>query len=126
MRRHIGALVLISMAAGCASAPPTPAAAPTQAPVSVQSPPVAATTTAAAAAQELPDGKGKQILLAACTSCHDLREVTKFRGFYTRAQWRDIVVTMVEYGAPVEKTDVEVLADYLVEHLGKRVSASLP
>ena len=77
-------------------------------------------------AEALPGGAGKQILQASCTSCHDLGEVTKFRGYYNRAQWRDIVVTMVEYGAPVETTDVEVLADYLAEHLGKRVSASTP
>ena len=82
--------------------------------------------TAAAAAAALPAGRGKAILTAACTSCHDLREVTKFRGYYDRAQWRDIVVTMVEYGAPVEKTDVEVLVGYLEEHLGRRVSASKP
>ena len=126
MTRYAGALVLIAITSGCASAPPTPAAPPAQASAPAPSPAVAATTTAAAAAQELPEGKGKQILMAACTSCHDLREVTKFRGFYTRAQWRDIVVTMVEYGAPVEKTDVELLADYLAEHLGKRVSASTP
>jgi len=69
---------------------------------------------------ELPDGDGKKILGAACTSCHDLGEVTKFKGYYERQQWRDIVVTMVEYGAPVEAPQVDVLADYLVEHLGKR------
>jgi glucose/arabinose dehydrogenase len=102
-----------------APAPPATATPPATAPVT-PSAPVPQTTTAAAAEQELPDGKGKQILTAACTGCHDLREVTKFRGFYTRAQWRDIVVTMVEYGAPVVKTDVEVLADYLEQHLGKK------
>jgi cytochrome c5 len=73
-----------------------------------------------AAGSELPDGAGRKILQASCTSCHGLREVTKFRGYYTRAQWHDIVVTMVEYGADVDEKDVEVLADYLVEHLGKK------
>ena len=63
--------------------------------------------------------------MASCTSCHDLREVTKFRGYYTRAQWRDIVLAMVDYGADVTKADVDVLADYLNEHLG-RVSAAKP
>ena len=47
-------------------------------------------------AEDLPDGEGKKILESRCTSCHELTEVTKFRGYYNRAQWRDIVVTMVE------------------------------
>ena len=73
-----------------------------------------------AEAERLPAGRGKEILQVSCTSCHDLGEVTKFKGYYDRAQWRDIVVTMVEYGAIVEKNDVEVLSDYLVRHLGRR------
>ena len=104
--RAAAAATCLAIASGCAGARVTPG-------VSV-SPAVTVTP-----AEELPDGRGKQILMASCTSCHDLREVTKFRGFYTRAQWRDIVVTMVEYGAAVEKNDVEVLADYLAEHLGR-------
>jgi len=74
----------------------------------------------AAPGDELPEGDGKQILVAACTSCHDLGEVTKFQGYWDRAQWRAAVVTMVEYGAPVEAPQIDVLADYLYEHLGKR------
>jgi len=73
-----------------------------------------------AADDGLPDGLGKRILDASCTACHGLDEVTKFKGFYTRAQWRDVVVTMVDYGATVAPADVEVLADYLAEHLGKK------
>jgi cytochrome c5 len=73
-----------------------------------------------AEAEALPDGAGKQILMAACASCHDLGEVTKFRGYYNRAQWRDMVITMVEYGARVNEKEVEVLSDYLVQHLGKK------
>ena len=74
----------------------------------------------AAASTELPAGQGRTILEMACTSCHGLNEVTKFRGFYTRAQWRDVVVTMQEYGAAVSEKEIEVLADYLEQHLGKR------
>jgi hypothetical protein len=69
--------------------------------------------------EDLPDGEGKKILETRCTSCHELSEVTKFRGYYNRAQWRDIVVTMVEYGADLEKPEIETLADYLAQHLGK-------
>jgi cytochrome c5 len=75
---------------------------------------------AAAPDTELPDGEGKTILLASCTSCHDLNEVTKLRGYYTRAQWRDVVVTMKEYGATVDDKQVEILADYLGQNLGKK------
>ena len=81
---------------------------------------VLAGIAAAAPGDELPDGDGKKILLVACTNCHDLTEVTKLRGYYTRAQWRDVVVTMKEYGATVDDKQVEVLADYLVQHLGKK------
>ena len=75
---------------------------------------------AAAADDELPDGEGKKILSASCTTCHDLKEVLKLRGYYTRAQWRDVIVTMKEYGAEVDETQIEVLADYLGQHLGKK------
>jgi cytochrome c5 len=69
--------------------------------------------------EDLPDGEGKKILESRCTSCHELTEVTKFRGYYNRAQWRDIVVTMVEYGADLKKPEIETLADYLAQHLGR-------
>ena len=75
---------------------------------------------AAAPADELPDGPGKKVLLRACTTCHDLEEVTKFKGYYTRAQWKDIVVTMREYGASLADGEVDVLSDYLAETLGKK------
>jgi competence protein ComEA len=75
---------------------------------------------AASPEDELPEGEGKKILLSSCTSCHELTEVTKFRGYYNRTQWRDIVVTMKEYGAPVNEREVDVLTDYLVQHLGRQ------
>ena len=79
-----------------------------------------ATASRTAEAEALPDGPGKRVLQTHCNWCHDLGEVTKFRGYYNRAQWRDIVMTMVDYGAKVETGNVEVLSDYLVQHLGKR------
>jgi hypothetical protein len=70
----------------------------------------ASSTRAAAPEDELPE----------CTACHDLSEVTKFHGYYDRKQWRDIVVTMMDYGAPVDEKQVDILADYLAQHLGKK------
>jgi len=76
--------------------------------------------SAAQAQDDLPDGDGKKILQVSCTVCHDLTEVTKFKGYYTRDQWRDVVKTMIEYGAKVKDSDVDVLVDYLFANLGKR------
>jgi cytochrome c5 len=69
---------------------------------------------------ELPEGDGKKILQASCTACHELTEVTKFKGYYTRDDWRDIVKTMIAYGAVVKESDVEVLVEYLTKSLGKK------
>jgi len=44
----------------------------------------------------------------------------KFRGYYNRAQWQDIVATMIGYGATVGKEDVDLLADYLTQNLGRK------
>lgn len=68
----------------------------------------------------LPPGKGRDILEAACTSCHEYEEMMKVRGKLTREEWRTVVRTMIDYGAEVSAKDVDVLVDYLNQHLGKR------
>ena len=75
---------------------------------------------AAEPGDELPDGPAKKVLQRACTTCHDLDEVTKFKGYYTRAQWKDIVVTMRDYGASLQDAEVDALADYLASAIGKK------
>lgn len=105
------AAALLACAAACAPRNVPVAAAPT---------PTAPAPAQAVAPEQLPQGAGRQILMSACTSCHNLREVTKFNGFYGREQWRDIVLTMMDYGAPVNAKEVEVLTAYLTEHLGKK------
>jgi cytochrome c5 len=110
------AAAVLACAVACApkNARPATVATPTT-PAPAPAPP-----STAAAADEFPAGPGRQILTNACTTCHSLREVTKFRGFYVRQQWRDVVLTMVDYGAPVSDKEVEVLTDYLTQHLGKK------
>ena len=78
------------------------------------------TIAAAQATDDLPDGEGKKILLASCTACHELTEVTKFKGYYTRDEWRDVIKTMVEYGAQIRPADVDVLVEYLDRNFGKK------
>jgi mono/diheme cytochrome c family protein len=112
--RFCGAIFVCAIGCAPKKTPPTTVATP---PTPVTTP---ATTTAAASSEQLPEGAGRQILMSACVACHGLREVTKFRGFYTREQWRDIVMTMVDYGAPVSTKDSEILTDYLTTNLGKK------
>ena len=69
---------------------------------------------------ELPDGPGKKILQASCTSCHELDEVTKFKDYWDRKQWQDAVGTMIAYGAEIDENEAKVLTDYLVQHLGRK------
>jgi cytochrome c5 len=83
------------------------------------------TSAAAAPAQDpkaadLPDGEGRKILERACTSCHGLDEVTKFKGFYDRKEWRDVVTTMVQYGAELKEGEPDVLVEYLTKNFGKK------
>ncbi|HWN86440.1 MAG TPA: cytochrome c [Vicinamibacterales bacterium] len=80
----------------------------------------AAPVKAGAPGDELPDGPGKKVLQRACVTCHDLDEVTKFKGYYTRAQWNDIVVTMEEYGADLADGEIDILTQYLADVLGKK------
>ena len=43
----------------------------------------------------------------------------KFRGYNTKDEWRDVVVTMVKYGAELKEPEIEVLVDYLGKHFSK-------
>jgi cytochrome c5 len=67
-----------------------------------------------AAGQE-PD-KGEQLLNAKCISCHDLRPIEVQA--LDRNGWNDVVNSMVEKGAAVEKADLPALLDYLVANHG--------
>ncbi|MEO8260367.1 MAG: cytochrome c [Acidobacteriota bacterium] len=69
---------------------------------------------------DLPDGDGKKILETACTTCHALDEVIKFKGYNTKDEWRDVVGTMVKYGAELKDPEIEVLIDYLGKHFSKQ------
>src|SRR5262245_28348601 len=70
--------------------------------------------------EELPAGEGKAILIAACTSCHNIKEVTKFKSYYDLEDWRDIVKTMVAYGAKLDDAQSATLAEYLARNFGRK------
>lgn len=68
---------------------------------------------------KLPEGEGREILLEACSVCHEVKEVTKFQGTYGFDEWRDLVKSMIVYGAQVTGEEEAILVDYLDTHFGK-------
>lgn len=71
-------------------------------------------------AAHLPEGEGRQILQTACTTCHGLKEVTKFRVTTSVKSWQDIVRTMVAYGAEIDDEQTRILIDYLTKNFGPK------
>ena len=67
---------------------------------------------------DLPAGSGRDLLVSACLGCHDLGGLTLFSNFYTRDDWRTLVLTMIESGASIAPAEVEAIADYLGRHFG--------
>ena len=63
-------------------------------------------------------GQGRKILDTKCTTCHTLDEVKKFRGFFKKEDWQDVVTTMIKYGADLGETEPPVLVEYLTRVYG--------
>ena len=85
---------------------------------------ICATTLSAALAFAAGQGPatpdpGQVILNRACTVCHAITEITKFKGYYGKDQWADVVRTMRADGAQVQDSEVPALVDYLVKMYGK-------
>jgi cytochrome c5 len=73
----------------------------------------------AVAQNTAPQDPGQIILNRACTVCHTLGEITKFKGYYGRDQWADIVRTMRADGAQLQDSEVTPLVDYLFKTYGR-------
>jgi len=72
----------------------------------------------AGGASELPEGSGKQLVEAACTSCHSLEMITNKS--WRKEKWMASVQAMVERGAAVSKAEIPRVADYLTIHFGPK------
>ena len=60
-----------------------------------------------------------RIVSASAGACHQVSEVIKFDGTYGRDEWRDLVKSMIVYGAQVTAEEEDILVDYLDTHFGK-------
>jgi len=68
-------------------------------------------------AAELPDGRGKEILLRACVGCHKADAFLAYR--HTQDEYSAIVVRMGQRGAPATTEELETIAAYLTKNFLK-------
>ncbi len=68
-------------------------------------------------AADLPEGKGKEIILRACVGCHKAEELTVYR--FTKDEYQTIVYRMGERGAQATRDELDIVAAYMFEHFPK-------
>ena len=68
---------------------------------------------------DLPDSKGRDLVLRACTKCHELGGLSAYAGYWNREQWLEMVVSMVKNGAELQPAEQETVTDYLTRHFGR-------
>jgi virginiamycin B lyase len=77
---------------------------------------VVATVAAQQKPVQLPEGDGKQLVQAMCTTCHETDQITRSSG-YTREGWRELIQTMINVsGSPAGET----ISNYLARHFPAR------
>lgn len=68
-------------------------------------------------AADLPEGKGKELILRACVGCHKAEEITVYR--FTKEEYETIVYRMGDRGAQATKAELDIIAAYLFENFPK-------
>ncbi len=75
---------------------------------------------AGAEAQDLPDGKGKDLVEDRCSTCHGLDLL--FAEHDSKQQWSGIVNHMVSRGATGTSEELATIVDYLAANFGPEVA----
>jgi competence ComEA-like helix-hairpin-helix protein len=77
--------------------------------------------TATAAANAMPEGPGKQIILRECTACHLPDHFTKYR--HTNEEWQAIVIRMGTRVRSATKEELDTVQKYLATNFPKKDEA---
>jgi mono/diheme cytochrome c family protein len=64
----------------------------------------------------LPPGDGRDIVAVTCSQCHSLTALTQLRE--GAKAWRHQIYDMIERGAQVSPSEIDVMVNYLSTHLG--------
>lgn len=67
---------------------------------------------------DLPDSDGRELVLRACTKCHELGGLAAYKGYWGLAQWKAMVEGMVKNGAVLQPDEQDIVAAYLTRHFG--------
>src|SRR5450631_3220366 len=67
-------------------------------------------------AQDLPNAPGKQQVQTVCAGCHELSTAIELRR--TRAQWKDVIDSMINRGASGSDQDWTAILNYLATNFG--------
>ena len=76
------------------------------------------------APRTLTPGKGSDLTMARCATCHDARHITRAR--LSRGQWEDNVQNMKERGAPMAPHEMPIIIDYLATYYNSQASPPPP
>ena len=71
----------------------------------------------AQAQQDLPDGPGKDLVLAHCGGCHDINRV---RAGYSPEGWRTVIRMMQNVDTPVPADQWDTVTEYLIKNFPER------
>jgi cytochrome c5 len=69
------------------------------------------------AADDIPDGAGKEIVIKVCTACHGVIEFTSQK--HTKPEWDEVVDTMAQRGARASDDEFDMIVVYLTKNFGK-------
>jgi mono/diheme cytochrome c family protein len=69
------------------------------------------------AAQDLPDGPGKDTFVNVCSACHGLDIIVSLK--QTKDEWKTTVASMATRGASAKDEEFEAIVNYLAKNFGK-------
>jgi virginiamycin B lyase len=68
--------------------------------------------------EELPEGKGKEMVAASCTSCHTFS--SRVGAGYTAKGWRTVMRMMINQGVPIPSDRLRVMTEYLIKNFPEK------
>lgn len=75
-----------------------------------------------APAQSLPEGPGKELVEVVCSSCHSTERIVDKH--WTRPQWQDKVLEMLQEETDVTQAERDRIVDYLAKSFPARVNVN--